>query len=213
MLVKERLDRALVTEELRFLIPEVSVFHLPRLFADHYPIFINLLGGHNKILQRPFRFKAIWTAHPGLEPLIRDQGTGHKSLSTTLSNFVGSLQQWNNQLEDRLQHEYLQILRLEELFWYQKYRVRWMDYGDRNSWFYHLLTLNPRKNKIESLKIAPHEWINDLEALEAHALSYFCDLIWAPTATPAVLRRQSFGPHATRRILGNLESNLNYGRF
>lgn len=62
-------------------------------------------------------------------------------------------------LESTLLAEYYNVLRKEEVFWFQKSRVEWMALGDRNTRFYHLTTINPRKkNKIARLKINDAHW-------------------------------------------------------
>jgi hypothetical protein len=56
-------------------------------------------------------------------------------------------------LEQRLQRELNDILRKEELMWYQRSRAKWLQDGDRNTRYYHLKTVSRRRrNNIIMLK-------------------------------------------------------------
>ena len=57
-------------------------------------------------------------------------------------------------IETDLIREYNTTLRQEEIFLYQKSRVNWLRFGDRNTKFFHVSTLfRHRRNKIRALLI------------------------------------------------------------
>ena len=59
-----------------------------------------------------------------------------------------------NRLEETLSAEYQQILRQEEIFWYQMSRCQWLSFGDRNTAYFHTKTIIRRqRNKIKALKM------------------------------------------------------------
>lgn len=73
--------------------------------------------------------------------------------------------------------DYDDILRQEELLWYQKSRCRWLNWGDRNTKFFHATTIARRKrNRIEMLKDANGDWISDDERLKDMAVEFYEDL-------------------------------------
>lgn len=48
-------------------------------------------------------------------------------------------------LEKELLAEYNSVLKQEEIYWFQKSRVEWLQLGDRSTAFYHATTLNRRR--------------------------------------------------------------------
>lgn len=74
-------------------------------------------------------------------------------------------------------HEYEQVLRQEELLWFQKSRSKWLYFGDWNSRFFHGVTaIRRRKNSFDLLRDANGNWIGDQDQIENIATSYFQDL-------------------------------------
>jgi hypothetical protein len=64
------------------------------------------------------------------------------------------------QLEDDLLAEYNQILRQEEIHWFQKSRCNWISFGDRNTSYFHTKTIIRRqRNKIKALKNELQVWV------------------------------------------------------
>ena len=58
----------------------------------------------------------------------------------------------------------------EELLWYQKAGTNWLNFGDKNLWFFHALTIIRRKrNKVEFPKNDYEEWISN--ETEIHDMS------------------------------------------
>lgn len=50
-------------------------------------------------------------------------------------------------LRCKLWHDYLDILRHEDLFWYQQARMDWLKFGDRNTKFFYVSIVVQRWNK------------------------------------------------------------------
>lgn len=63
-----------------------------------------------------------------------------------------------------------------EIFWYQKSRVNWLSYGEKNTKKFHLTTLGRRRrNKISSLKI-DGVWNHDTDIIKGHVQGFFENL-------------------------------------
>ncbi|KAJ8774453.1 hypothetical protein K2173_016899 [Erythroxylum novogranatense] len=77
-------------------------------------------------------------------------------------------------LEVQLADEYRNVLRQEELFWFQKSRIKWLQGRDRVMTFFHVTTLARRnKNRIDKLCLRTDIWTMDLDVIEGEVLSYF----------------------------------------
>ncbi|PWA45368.1 hypothetical protein CTI12_AA518500 [Artemisia annua] len=62
----------------------------------------------------------------------------------------------------------------EEMFWHQRSRINWLNYGDRNSRFFHLLaTHRGQKNKISGLKNSTGEWVFDQSDIQSLVRDHF----------------------------------------
>lgn len=80
-------------------------------------------------------------------------------------------------LESRLKLWWDEVLLQEEVLWQQKYRVNWLQYGDRNTKFFHMsMLIWRRRNYIGLLQADDERWVDDQVELESLALSYFKDL-------------------------------------
>lgn len=116
-----------------------------------------------------------------------------KSLSQFYSSFLVNL-------ERTLIQEYNDVLKQEELFWFQKSRVKWIMDGDSNTKFFHQSTLARRRvNKIIMLKVGD-EWIQDQLILKQHCLDHF-ENIFAST-------RSSISNGGATLGLSNLQARL-----
>nr|XP_025664883.1 uncharacterized protein LOC112763420 [Arachis hypogaea] len=94
---------------------------------------------------------------------------------------TSSLGYAHNYFLDNLQKdlwvEYEKILLQEELLWFQKARSKWINFGDRNTKFFHGSTMvKRRKNKMASLQNDTGDWITDKATLEYMATSFFSNL-------------------------------------
>jgi hypothetical protein len=72
----------------------------------------------------------------------------------------GSYARRSWRLEYKLQNELREILKKEELMWFQRSRAKWLIDGDRNTRYYHTKTVSRRrKNNILMLKNNEGQWI------------------------------------------------------
>ena len=82
-----------------------------------------------------------------------------------------------NALLDReaaLLKEFEVVLEQEEMLWFQKSREKWVALGDRNTKYFHTLTVvRRRRNRIEMLKNEDEVWVSDAAELEQLAIQYY----------------------------------------
>nr|KYP63746.1 hypothetical protein KK1_018328 [Cajanus cajan]KYP63779.1 hypothetical protein KK1_018361 [Cajanus cajan] len=65
-------------------------------------------------------------------------------------------------LQKELWSQYELLLIREELFWFQKSRCKWLEFGDRNTSYFHGTTvIRRRKNRIVKLQNEEGVWIEN----------------------------------------------------
>ncbi|KAL4351406.1 hypothetical protein GQ457_06G022300 [Hibiscus cannabinus] len=73
-----------------------------------------------------------------------------------------------------LTEELRRILDQEERLWFQKARCRWIEFGNRNTKYFHATTMaRRRQNVIHRLKIDGNSWCDDAVMLRDAAVAYF----------------------------------------
>ncbi|CAL2259571.1 unnamed protein product [Prunus armeniaca] len=79
-----------------------------------------------------------------------------------------------SKLEISLIEEYNCVLEQEAMLWKQKSRLQWLQEGDRNTKFFHLITIiRWRRNKIERLKNNEGVWVEEAQDIKGLAIAYF----------------------------------------
>ncbi|KAA3479140.1 Retrovirus-related Pol polyprotein LINE-1 [Gossypium australe] len=188
----ERLDRALANDDWISVFPHSLVYHLPRIKSDHRPIILKTNPELNVPRGRPFCFLAGWTKHANFKDLVSKQleiprstygyiGTQKKQLLKSLGTIQKVLDQSNSRrltnLEMEVRDELESVLNHEELLWRQKARCDWLQFGDRNTKFFHSRTIQRRKfNRILALRIGNGEWCSEQTTLREEAVKFFEDL-------------------------------------
>lgn len=80
-------------------------------------------------------------------------------------------------LENKLRRKLDTVLQQEEILWYQKARVDWINDGDRNTTFFQLSTVIRRwRNKITAIKDNANQWVHDATRVKEIVVKYFADL-------------------------------------
>ncbi|KAL4335605.1 hypothetical protein GQ457_07G017880 [Hibiscus cannabinus] len=95
------------------------------------------------------------------------------------------------ELEISLKRELDKILEQEESLWFQRARTKWIQWGDRNTTYFHATTLSRRRrNHINMLHLPDGSWSNDHTILKEHAIDFFRTLLTSearnswPTSQP-----------------------------
>lgn len=85
-------------------------------------------------------------------------------------------------LQGKLWAEYLKVVHQEELIWFQKSRCKWLQFGDRNTRFFHMTTTIKKRRKVfDSLMNDNDHWLTEPEQLKVEAASCFRNLYSADT--------------------------------
>jgi hypothetical protein len=80
-------------------------------------------------------------------------------------------------LEKKLHIELDDILKKEELMWFQRSRAKWLTDGDRNTKYYHLKTVQRRrKNNVTMLRNGDGVWVEDVENIHSMVNEFYKDL-------------------------------------
>ncbi|GLT47332.1 hypothetical protein SLA2020_210370 [Shorea laevis] len=78
-------------------------------------------------------------------------------------------------LIDRINH----LWRQDEAYWFQRARTNWIQFGDKNSKFFHAIASRRRQNNyIFQLKDEHKNWVEDNAPLLAHAPLPFSKCLW-----------------------------------
>jgi ADP-ribosylglycohydrolase len=69
------------------------------------------------------------------------------------------------------------LLEEDEIYWAQRSRANWLQFGDRNSSFFHnFATARRKKNYIKKLKNSENDWMEGTENLKPLISDYFFKL-------------------------------------
>ncbi|XP_071923161.1 uncharacterized protein [Coffea arabica] len=84
----------------------------------------------------------------------------------------------------RVQAELRRVLTVEEQFWKQKSRVKWLQHGDNNSSFFHSVVKQRRyRAAIHSIRDSQGTWITDNGTIGMEAVKFFDDLLSAESSS------------------------------
>ncbi|XP_019451901.1 PREDICTED: uncharacterized protein LOC109354000 [Lupinus angustifolius] len=84
------------------------------------------------------------------------------------------------QQEDLAQSELLKALIIEEIFWKEKARINWHNYGDRNITYFHKMAKIKHVTKAMSLIKSGDVLLTDHDAIGSHVLDYYTNLFASP---------------------------------
>ncbi|XP_072061856.1 uncharacterized protein [Arachis hypogaea] len=124
------------------------------------------------------------------------------------NNLIMNLNLYLEKLQRDLWEEYEEIMAQEELLWFRKSRCNWLEFGDRNTKFFHGSTMaRKRRNQIEALQDDNGYWVHDRTTLERIATSFYSRLYTkdAPN-TPFVLK--NYFPPLDTDDLASIGSNI-----
>lgn len=77
-------------------------------------------------------------------------------------------------LEAHLQSKFRDVLKQEEILWFQKSREEWIKFGDCNTTYFHTHTMTKqRRNTIHTLMLDLGTWCCDVVVLKDEAKKYF----------------------------------------
>lgn len=89
-----RLDRVLYNLNWHLLLLKASAHHLPRLYFNHNPLLLYLIGYMPSFDDKPFYFKAVWFIHKGFEEVMQ------RSKALEQLNIVKNIKALTNTVRD-----------------------------------------------------------------------------------------------------------------
>ncbi|XP_061343584.1 uncharacterized protein LOC133289618 [Gastrolobium bilobum] len=170
----KRLDRVVSNLGWRVIFEEARVSTLPRLLSDHNPLLIKLFedarDSSSRLLIPDIK---VWN-----KKVFGNIDRRKNSLISRIAKIQGDRELNDSdslkRIEENCQSLLINVLREEELFWYQKSRQKWIVDGDRNTRFYHLRTVVRRSsNKIFRLRNDGGGWVSETNELKNLACNFF----------------------------------------
>ncbi|KAI5665999.1 hypothetical protein M9H77_15852 [Catharanthus roseus] len=80
------------------------------------------------------------------------------------------------ELENELIAEYSQVLKQEELYWFQKTRAKWFTEGEINTHFFSFISFVETKYAVSMLKDANGNWVQEQGSLKAMVRNFYVQL-------------------------------------
>ncbi|KAG8503222.1 hypothetical protein CXB51_001179 [Gossypium anomalum] len=157
---------------------------LHRLKSDHRPILISLRLTTKKGTM-PFRCLTSWMLHRNFNNLVHSNWNNEMKVSDNLEHFQEVVERWNKNVYGNIWRFTLkapfslrEVLRHEELLWFQKSRLEGLQNGNRNTSYFHNRTLARRKrNKIKGLIMDNNDWCFDEQILKQHVVNFLISFI------------------------------------
>lgn len=76
-----------------------------------------------------------------------------------------------------IQQEIDSVWKREEKYWGQRSRIKWQQWGDRNSKFFHATTIQRReRNRLQRIKDGEGQWVEGQQEVEVVVLRFFQDI-------------------------------------
>lgn len=117
-------------------------------------------------------------------------------------------------LRSELWVELNNILKQEEIFWFQKSRCNWLKMGDRNTKFFHASTIIRRKkNKIIALKDNDDCWVTDPGELKQLARDFYSNLFSHNTQIDTEASPCLLGSHLQEEDIIDVERPVSDGEI
>ena len=204
--IAKRLDQAFGDSTWRTLFPEAYVENLLRSYSDHRPILLRGQGSIPPFrfqacwLTDDDYPTIVNNAWKNGEPYIAASLNRVRDDSLTFNKEVfGNIFKRKKDIEKQLQHVwkmiervdyihlnmeeanlqkmYQEVLKQEELLWYQKSIEKWVKFGDMNNKFFHTQTIIRRKrNKIQGLHLDDGTWCTNVMQRRDVAIDFYSKL-------------------------------------
>jgi hypothetical protein len=93
--------------------------------------------------------------------------------------------QWEEVMKTKKQ--ITQLWKQEELYWGQRARVKWLNWGDRNTKFFHASTIQRRdRNKLSRIKDDNGQWVEGQTQITHAVLDHYSKSLSLPPPIIAV---------------------------
>ncbi|KAF7849562.1 hypothetical protein BT93_L0631 [Corymbia citriodora subsp. variegata] len=198
-----KIDRVLVNNKWSSEYSYSEASFLPPGISNHTPMLVRILA--NRTRKKPFKFFNFWMTHLDFSSMVsqawehQSSGTPMYNLCTKLKLLKGKLKQLNKELYSDISmrsansalvefemaqtREYYVLRSLEESFFKQKSRIRWLKEGNQNiRFFHHTINHHHLRNRIITIQDGAGNMVSELEEVQQAFVSYFQELL-APANT------------------------------
>ncbi|XP_027181778.1 uncharacterized protein LOC113780162 [Coffea eugenioides] len=191
----KRIDRLLINRESADLASKISVTHLARHPSEHAPLKVSFVsrldnGPRPFLISECMDFQTrVIRRHQATRRAIQqwnkqkfgNVGTAIKEAENKLGraedNAATSQGEEVTKELQRAQAEINRAVAVEEQFWRQKARVKWLTCGDRNTRFFHAVVRQRRvQGAIHRVKDPTRMWVVKDEDIAKAAIEYFSNL-------------------------------------
>ncbi|KAH9666673.1 reverse transcriptase domain-containing protein [Citrus sinensis] len=136
---------------------------------------------------KPFRFLESWLIDGRFKTFVSETRRGSGDYVNSAGHFITE----------------------EEILWYQKSRRDWIEFGDRNTKYFHRQTIQRRRqNQIAMLKDEHDNWIEDVDIIKAHAVTFFKNLYTKELGEHIPYPLVSMFPRVDEMNLGKLNAEV-----
>ncbi|KAI9119593.1 hypothetical protein K1719_009469 [Acacia pycnantha] len=138
------------------------VFHIAPIGSDHHILVVDCCFCELKT-PRPFRFEAVWVQHVDFLRVVKEGWANVEGIvDTKVQDLVRRLEACKEKLLRQLEEAWSQ----EEMYWWQKSRISWLECVDQNTKFFHSSVIQRRqRNKILRLKDERGIWLEEMEEI------------------------------------------------
>ncbi|XP_043818255.1 uncharacterized protein LOC122725284 [Manihot esculenta] len=178
----DRLDRGVCTTAWRWRFAEARIVHPPKFHSDHCPIILSL-GEQPLPNGNFFCCQAAWFAHPDFVDSNREEFGNIFAKKRRLLRRIEGVQRalaLNGyppnlvKLDFLLRQKMEEVLKQEELYWFQRSKEEWIVSGERNTKFYYLAAKVKKKRKlISALQDSNGQWVTDEASLENLVVQFY----------------------------------------
>ncbi|CAN1191888.1 hypothetical protein LINPERHAP2_LOCUS41265 [Linum perenne] len=197
--IKQRIDRGFCNGGWNEIFPRSRICHELRYRSDHCPIVLQTEYESDRRGKRRFFYEKGWQMMDGYNEVVEATWVTGMSTEGNLGRCSQNLRRWKsdtfganrviisdlkrdlehlnrlpytaevyNQM-DAKQRELERQWKLEEEFWASRANVEWARFGDRNTRFFHLSTIQRRRrNSIVKVKDEDGRWIDEPREVRAH---------------------------------------------
>ncbi|KAL4394223.1 uncharacterized protein [Arachis hypogaea] len=108
--VFKRLDRALSNADWGLMFLKARVDVLSRKNSSHHPLVINTKPQANTRIEKPFRYEAMWSMHPGHKEFIKQAWDSNQPLKIVLNGTTRQLIKWNKDVFGHVRRQKRKII-------------------------------------------------------------------------------------------------------
>ncbi|KAI5328747.1 PREDICTED: reverse mRNAase [Prunus dulcis] len=146
-LIQERTDRGLANTLWMECWPNTCVLHELAVGSDHCPLIVHTTCHSNRYMKL-FRFEANWTDDQECHEI--KVGKNKRQINSLSRELEGLQLHWEAN-QNRITQTTSKVNTLwakEEKYWQQSARVNWLTAGDAKTKFFHMSTIQRRRNRM-----------------------------------------------------------------